>query len=142
MIRTAAKEFNLLRDRITALYKEVFNIDLAEPACCTGSGVNPGPGPGPTPGPTQAQATLVVNLFKYFFNQTISSDSDYALTETYLTTKLKYLYQYFFNVDITTNTTFNPNNNGVSLITLNSKISQLYLYFFNNDLSGGSITIV
>lgn len=144
MIRTAAKEFNLLRDRITALYKEVFNIDLTEPACGTGPVVDPGPGPGPGPvtGPTQAQATLVVNLFKYFFNQTISSDSDYALTETYLTAKLKHLYQYFFNVDITTNTTFNPNNNGVSLSTLNSKISQLYLYFFNNDLSSGSITIV
>lgn len=142
MIRTAAKEFNLLRDRITALYKEVFNIDLTEPACGTGPVVDPGPGPGPGTGPTQAQATLVVNLFKYFFNQTISSDSDYALTETYLTAKLKHLYQYFFNVDITTNTTFNPNNNGVSLSTLNSKISQLYLYFFNNDLSSGSITIV
>jgi hypothetical protein len=135
IIMAAAKEFNLLRDRITELYKQVFNIDLSEPACGTGGG-------GGTPAPTQAQATLVVNLFKYFFNEDISTASDYALTEIYLTSKLKYLYEYFFKIDITTNTTFNPNNNSVSLSTLNSKISQLYLYFFNNDLSGGNITIV
>ena len=142
MIMSASKEFNLLRDRITALYKQVFNIDLSEPACGTGTGTGGGGGGGGTTAPTQAQATLVVNLFKYFFNQDISAASDYALTETYLTSKLKYLYQYFFNIDITTNTTFNPNNNNVSLSTLNSKISQIYLYFFNNDLSGGNITIV
>lgn len=133
MIMSASKEFNILRDRINALYQEVFNIDLSEPACGGGGGNVP----------TQAQATLVVNLFKYFFNIDITStDSNYALTEAYLTTKLAYLYQYFFNVNISTNTSFNPNGNSVSLSTLNAKISQLYLYFFNNDLSTGNITII
>ena len=143
MAMAASKEIDLLRERMEALYKKVFNIDLSQPECGTGTGTGGGDGGGGTTDTATAeQNTNVVNLYKYFFNTDITTDADYALTQTYLTTKLVYLYTYFFDVDITTNTTFNPNGNGTALTTLDAKISQLYLYFFNNDLSGGNITIV
>ena len=74
----------------------------------------------------------VTNLFKYFFNEIITNDENYAKTETYLTLKVHTLYNYFFDVNLDTNTAFNPNNNGVVLDTLPKKIGQLNYYFFGN----------
>jgi len=142
MAMAASKEIDLLRERMEAVYKKVFNIDLSQPACGTGTGTGGGGDGGDGDAATASQNTNVANLYKYFFNTDITTEADYALTQTYLTTKMAYLYNYFFDVDISTNTSFNPNGNGTALSTLDAKISQLYLYFFNNDLSGGDIAIV
>ena len=79
----------------------------------------------------QALGDRVTNLYKYFFNDDISTtDSIYALTETYLTAKMNTLYNYFFDTTFTNNAAFNPNNNGILMDTLTIKIDQMYLYFF------------
>ena len=74
----------------------------------------------------------VKTLYKYFFNETIADEENYEKTETYLTLKVHTLYNYFFDVNIISNTAFNPNNNGVELNTLPKKIAQLNYYFFGN----------
>ena len=76
--------------------------------------------------------TDVKNLYKYFFNETLADDAAYEKTEAYLTLKVHTLYNYFFDVNVVTNTAFNPNNNGVELTTLPKKIGQLNYYFFGN----------
>jgi len=84
----------------------------------------------------------VVELYYYFFNQNIRLDSDYVLSETYLNTKMNYLYTYFFDVDITasSNSAWNLNNTSVQLNILSNKISQMYIYFFGTHTS--TFTIV
>jgi hypothetical protein len=84
----------------------------------------------------------VIELYYYFFNQDIRQDSDYVLSETYLNSKMNYLYLYFFDINImlSSNSGWNPNNSSVQLNTLTNKISQMYIYFFGTYTS--SFTIV
>ena len=130
----AYKELELLRARMAALYKEVFNIDLTVNTTETGTGSGTGTDDSSTL--TPAELTTAVNTtqttFSYFFASSIASDSDYAQTEAYITTKVNELYTYFFDVDLTSsaNSTFNPNNNGVAITSLPIKIEQMNLYFF------------
>ena len=76
----------------------------------------------------------IVTRFTYFFGTNITTDSTYEQTEEYLETKINELYRYFFNTDISnsTDTSLNPNNNGVALSTVLVKIEQFDLYFFNS----------
>tara|TARA_B100001057_G_scaffold481160_1_gene554858 strand:+ start:3597 stop:4607 length:1011 start_codon:yes stop_codon:yes gene_type:complete len=130
----AYKELELLRARMAALYKEVFNIDLTVNTSETGTGSDTGSTDSGTL--TAAELTTVVNTtqttFSYFFASSIAGDSDYAQTEAYITTKVNELYTYFFDIDLTSsaNSTFNPNNNGVAITSLPIKIEQMNLYFF------------
>ena len=137
------KEVKLLRDRMAVLYKSVFNIDISPTDTAFGGLVPTVPTLPTTPTtPTgsltteelTAALTKVVNRFSYFFGTNISSDSTYEQTEEYLETKVNELYTYFFNVDISnsTNSSLNPNNNGVELSTILVKLEQFDLYFFGS----------
>ena len=132
----AYKELELLRARMAALYKEVFNIDLTVNTTDTGTGSGTDSGTDDSSTLTAAELTTAVNTtqthFSYFFASSIAGDSDYAQTEAYITTKVNELYTYFFDVDLTSsaNSTFNPNNNGVAITSLPIKIEQMNLYFF------------
>lgn len=135
------KEVKLVRDRMAVLYKSVFNIDIS-PTDTAFGGLVPTVPTIPTT-PTTGTLTTeeltaalakVVTRFSYFFGTNISTDSTYAQTEEYLESKVNELYTYFFNTDISnsTDSSLNPNNNGVALSTILVKIEQFDLYFFGS----------
>ena len=126
----AFQEIDLLRTRMEDVYFKVFGIDISGPTAPSTGGGGGGGGGGTLDVTTED--TQIKGLFNYFFSENISNDSSYAATETYLTTKINALYVYFFDIDLTSNTTFNPNNNGIALDTLANKVQQLNLYFFGN----------
>ena len=139
----AYKEVKLVRDRMAVLYKSVFNIDISPTDTAFGGAVPTVPTLPTTPTtPTGSLTTeeltaalaKVVNRFSYFFGTNISSDSTYAQTEDYLESKVNELYTYFFNVNISnsTDSSLNPNNNGVALSTILVKLEQFDLYFFGS----------
>lgn len=118
----AFQEIDLLRDRMARVYLALFNEDISDKPTVTNDGDDNGDGT-----LTDAIKTQTSAVFTYFFNEDITSDSNYTESETYYTQKVELLYEYFFG-----NTTANPNNNGVTLDTLEAKIEQLNLYFFNS----------
>ena len=127
-IMPAFQEIDKLRERMEAVYLELFGIDISEPdAPTTGGG-------GGTTVDVTTENTQIKNLYTYFFGTDITTDSGYAATTTYLTTKINELYAYFFDKDLTSsaNSSFNPNGNDVSLASLSIKVQQLNLYFFGN----------
>jgi len=124
----AFQEIDKLRERMEAVYLELFGIDISGPdAPTTGGG-------GGTTVDVTTENTQIKNLYTYFFGTDITSESGYAATTTYLTTKINELYAYFFDKDLTSsaNSSFNPNGNNVSLASLSVKVQQLNLYFFGN----------
>ena len=132
------KEVKLVRDRMAVLYKSVFNIDIS-PTDTAFGGLVPTVPTIPTTGTLTAEEltaalTKVSNRFSYFFGTNITTDSTYAETEEYLETKVNEMYTYFFNTDISnsTDSSLNPNNNGVALSTILVKIEQFDLYFFGS----------
>lgn len=142
----AYKEVKLVRDRMAVLYKSVFNIDISPTDTAFGGAVptvptlptQPTTPTTPTGSLTTEELTAalakVVTRFSYFFGTNISTDSTYAQTEEYLESKINELYTYFFNVNISnsTDSSLNPNNNGVALSTILVKLEQFDLYFFGS----------
>ena len=133
-VYAASQEVDALKERIEALYKKVFGIDIGgpDPPADVGGGGSSDQ--------VDVEDTAVKNLYTYFFNETIASEANYEKTTTYLNSKINYLYTYFFNKDLTTDTTFNPNNNNVVLDNLTNKVEQINLYFFA-DKSITTLTI-
>lgn len=119
-IYSTSQEVYKLKDRIQELYKEVFNIDISEPEI-------------PDTDVTDADNTAIVNLFNYFFDEDITTNTDYVKSSVYLTSKINYLYTYFFDVDLTANSAVYINGNNVILDSLTDKIKQMNLYFFSNE---------
>ena len=128
---------------MAVLYKSVFNIDISPTDTAFGGAVPTVPTLPTTPTtPTGSLTTeeltaalaKVVTRFSYFFGTNISTDSTYAQTEEYLESKVNELYTYFFNVNISnsTDSSLNPNNNGVALSTILVKLEQFDLYFFGS----------
>ena len=134
------KEVKLVRDRMAVLYKSVFNIDISPTDTAFGGLVPTVPTLPTTPTGTLTAEELtaalvkVSNRFSYFFATNITTDSTYAESEEYLETKVNELYTYFFNTDISnsSDSSLNPNNNGVALSTILVKIEQFDLYFFGS----------
>ena len=115
---TPYQEIDKLKLKVAELHEQVF-------------GSSSGTGSTLTETELQALGERVTNLYIYFFNDDISStDSMYKLTESYLSGKMNSLYNYFFDVNLSLNSTFNPNNNCIVMDTLTIKVDQLYLYFF------------
>jgi len=129
----AFQELDLLRERMAKVYLELFGIDISGPIPPSTGGGGGGDGGGGTVDVT-TENTQIKNLYNYFFGEDITTESGYAATTTYLTTKINSLYTYFFDIDLTssTNSSFNPNGNNVSLDSLSVKVQQLNLYFFGN----------
>jgi len=113
---TPYQEIDKLKLRTAELYEKVFGT----PSTTTPL----------TAEQVQAADVQTKAIFNYFFSENIENDGTYALTEEYLTTKVNTVYTYFFDVTLSTNPSFNPNNNGVVMDTLPKKIEQLNLYFF------------
>ncbi len=113
---TPFQEIDKLKLRTAELYEKVFGT----PSTTTPL----------TAEQIQAADVQTKAVFNYFFSENIENDGTYALTEEYLTTKVNTVYTYFFDVTLSTNPSFNPNNNGVVIDTLPKKIEQLNLYFF------------
>ena len=113
---TPYQEIDKLKLRTAELYEKVFGT----PTTTTPLTVE------------QVQAANIETkaIYNYFFSENIENDGNYALTEEYLTTKINTTYTYFFDVTLSSNPSFNPNNNGVVIDTLPKKIEQLNLYFF------------
>ena len=125
---TSVQEFDKLKLRTAELELKVFGSTNLDPS----GNVIPDPSGNLTSTELTKADTDIKNLYKYFFNENIEDEEDYVKTEGYLTLKINTLYNYFFDVNILTNTAFNPNNNGVELNTLPKKIGQLNYYFFGN----------
>ena len=124
----SVQEFDKLKLRTAELELKVFGSTNLDPS----GNVIPDPSGNLTSAELTKADTDIKNLYKYFFNETIADEEGYVKTEGYLTLKIHTLYNYFFDVNILTNTAFNPNNNGVELNTLPKKIGQLNYYFFGN----------
>ena len=78
------------------------------------------------------------HLCLYLFEIDIRNDVNYAVTESFLNSIIDSVYLNFFEVDLNTNTSFNPNGNTVELNNLKNKIYELYLYLFEVDLEQNS----
>lgn len=122
------QEFDKLKLRTAELELKVFGSTNLDPS----GNVIPDPSGNLTDAELTKANTDVKNLYKYFFNEDIEEEEDYVKTEGYLTLKIHTLYNYFFDVNVVTETAFNPNNNGVELNTLPKKIGQMNYYFFGN----------
>lgn len=122
------QEFDKLKLRTAELELKVFGSTNLDPS----GNVIADPSGNLTDAELTKANTDVMNLYKYFFNEDISEEEDYVKTEGYLTLKINTLYNYFFDVNIVSDTAFNPNNNGVVLDTLPKKIAQMNYYFFGN----------
>ena len=112
-----------LKERIDMLFKYLFNVDLD---------INPDYNPAIEL--ISNKENYIYNLFMYLFEMNIRQETGYALNNDYLLSKINELYEYFFNISIIENTTFNPNNNDVIPATLQDYINQIYLYLFNVNI--------
>ena len=121
-------ELHDLREKMSQLYLEMYNINVNDPLHA------------------DLNLSLITSqrelrdLYEYFFNENILNETGYEMTTIYLTSKIDYLYWYFFdkilyeNPDPDTGTVdgWNPNiTTNIALTTLDKKISELYYYFFN-----------
>lgn len=112
-----------LKERIDVLFLHLFNVDL-----------NTNPDYNPVITTNVKNEEYVYYLFLYLFNTNIRSDATHSTTDVYLLLKMKELYQNLFEVDISVNTTFNPNANSSIPSTLSDYIVQLHLYLFNVNI--------
>ena len=112
-----------LKERIDVLFLHLFNVDL-----------NTNPDYNPVITTNVKNEEYVYYLFLYLFNTNIRSDATHSTTDVYLLLKMKVLYQNLFEVDISVNTTFNPNANSSIPSTLSDYIVQLHLYLFNVNI--------
>jgi hypothetical protein len=77
----------------------------------------------------------IFNLYGYLFAIDLrTSDSTYAVTETYLTTAINNLYSYLFEVDLTS-TTITLVTGFTDTSSLTNKVNGLVLYLFEVDLA-------
>ena len=113
-----------LKQRMEYLYKYLFQIEL---------------GTTPNFNPVTEQLKFfekkVYNLLIYLFEYNIRSDTNYAITEPYLSKHVSDLYLYFFNIDLTQQLNFNPNGNPDMLLNnLKNNLYQIYVYLFSINL--------
>jgi hypothetical protein len=80
------------------------------------------------------QRIQITNLYKYLFDTNLENDPDYSIEPDYLENKINSIYYQFFDLDITKNEDFNPNNNGIKINSLKQAINQLFLYLFDINL--------
>lgn len=132
-ILPAAAELNLLRTRMAALYKEVFNQVISAPSVSVPVTTTPttGTGTGTLTVEEVEKATTQTKVFNSYF---FADDSGIEQTEESITIAVNNNFNYFFEVDVTAtgSANFNPNNNGVVMSTLTIKIEQMNLYFFGS----------
>jgi len=130
-ILPAAAELNLLRTRMAALYKEVFNQVISAPSVSVPVTSAPAPAPGALTVEEVATATTQTKVFNSYF---FADDSGIEQTEESITIAVNNNFNYFFEIDVTAtgSANFNPNNNGVVMSTLIIKIEQMNLYFFGS----------
>ncbi len=134
-ILPAAAELNLLRTRMAALYKQVFNQDISAPSVSVPVTSAPAPAPAPAPGAlTVEQVATATTQTKVFNTYFFADDSGIEQTEESITIAVNNNFNYFFEIDVTAtgSANFNPNNNGVVMSTLTIKIEQMNLYFFGS----------
>ncbi len=112
-----------LKERIDLLFQYLFNVDL-----------NTNPDYNPVIITNVKNQEYIYYLFLYLFNIDIRVDANYTTTDVYLLLKLNALYQYLFEVNISVNTTFNPNADSNIPTTIQDYIVQLYLYLFNINI--------
>jgi hypothetical protein len=113
-----------LKKRMEMLYKHLFQVDLET-----------NPNYDPVDELIKQYDVNIHNLFTYLFNYNMRIESNYAVTEDFLNVQINQIYQYFFNVNIVNNVSFNPNGNGIIMDTLRKKIHELYKYLFSVDLA-------
>lgn len=134
-ILPAAAELNLLRTRMAALYKQVFNQVISAPSVSVPVTTTPTTGTGTGTGTLTveevATATTQTKVFNSYF---FADDSGIEQTEESITIAVNNNFNYFFEIDVTAtgSANFNPNNNGVVMSTLTIKIEQMNLYFFGS----------
>jgi hypothetical protein len=80
------------------------------------------------------QRKQITDIFKYLFDTNLENDPEYSIDPNYLENKINNLYFQFFDLDITKNVDFNPNNNGIKINSLKQAINQLFLYLFDINL--------
>ena len=126
------QEVDRLKDKLERLYLEVFKINIGE----EDAKLYPY-------GSLSAEAIMIQTslYYNYFFNENMTLDNDYELTEAYLNKKINFLYEYFFD---SSSTVLNINNNDVALDNLTTKLFQLNIYFFGtsglvNDMTNASV---
>ena len=113
------QEIDRMKDKLERLYLEVFNINIGTEDTSS------------LPYGSLGANVLIHQLslyYQYFFNEYITNDNDYELTEGYITKKVNFLYEYFFN---STSRVLNINDNNVVLDNLTDKVIQLNVYFFD-----------
>jgi hypothetical protein len=120
-------DLDLVSHRVNALYSILFNVDLADPLNSNFDLIS------------NLSYSHILELYEYFFNQDITLDGDFDLTDDYFNKKVNFLYYEFFDdtgypINYATFKPVNPNGNGIKLKTLKNKVEQLYLYFFNSSL--------
>jgi hypothetical protein len=124
---TKRPDLDITTIRVNEIYSALFNIDLTSPNV---SNIN-------------LKSYLcyqnIIDLYKYFFDQDITANGEFELTDDYFNNQINFLYYEFFG-DSTkaydpTKRPDNPNGNRILLSNLGIKVSQFYLYFFNQELN-------
>jgi len=112
-----------LKNKMKELYQYLFQVDI-----------DAFPDFNPNIRILNTQRIQITNLYKYLFDTNLENDPDYSIEPDYLENKINKLYFQFFDLDITKNVDFNPNNNGIKINSLKQAINQLVLYLFNVNL--------
>lgn len=112
-----------LNKRMKDLYQYLFQVDI-----------DVFPDFNPNIQVLNTQKTQITTLYNYLFDTNLENEPEYGIDPSYLENKINNLYFQFFDLDISKNEDFNPNNNGVKINSLKQAINQLVLYLFDINL--------
>ena len=126
---TKRPDLDITTIRVNEIYSALFNIDLTNPNV-SNTNINL---------KSYLYYQNISDLYKYFFDQDLTGNGDFELTDEYFNNQVNFLYYVFFG-DSTkaydpTKRPDNPNGNRILLSNLGIKVAQLYLYFFNQELT-------